>query len=84
MNGLNKDEINRIIYDNGLFHGTMALGVVMDADHLERFANLVAAAEREACAKVCENIYEGDEGCGDWPTPEMCAFAIRARGKNAA
>jgi hypothetical protein len=36
--------------------------------------------EREACAKVCENIYEGDEGCGDWPTPEMCAFAIRERG----
>jgi hypothetical protein len=39
------------------------------------------AAEREACAKVCENIYEGDEGCGDWPTPEMCAEAIRARGQ---
>jgi hypothetical protein len=80
MSGLNRDDINRIIYDNGLFHGTMALGVVMDADHLERFANLVAAAEREACAKACENIYEGDEGCGDWPTPEMCAFAIRERG----
>ena len=47
MSGLNRDEINRIIYDNGLFHGTMALGVVMDADHLERFAALVAAAERE-------------------------------------
>ena len=47
MNGLSRDEINRIIYDNGLFHGTMALGVVMDADHLERFAALVAAAERE-------------------------------------
>ena len=38
-----------------------------------------AAAEREACAKVCENIYAGDEGTGDWPTPEMCAAAIRAR-----
>ena len=38
--------------------------------------------EREACAKVCENIYEGDEGCGDWPTPEMCAEAIRARGNH--
>ena len=47
MSGLSRDEINRIIYDNGLFHGTMALGVVMDADHLERFAALVAAAERE-------------------------------------
>jgi len=45
------------------------------------FAKLVASAEREACAKVCENIYEGDEACGDWPTPEMCANAIRARGR---
>ena len=44
---MNRDEINRIILDNELFHGTMALGVVMDADHLERFAHLVAAAERE-------------------------------------
>ena len=47
----------------------------------QTFAALVASAEREACAKVCENIYEGDEACGDWPTPEMCANAIRARGQ---
>ena len=36
-------------------------------------------AEREACAKVCEETYTGEEACGDWPTPEMCAAAIRAR-----
>lgn len=36
-------------------------------------------AERECCARVCENIYTGEEACGDWPTPEMCAAAIRAR-----
>jgi hypothetical protein len=72
---MNKDEINRIIYDNGLFHGTMALGVVMDADHLERFANLVAAEEREACAKVCEA--EGERVDASWVS---CAFAIRERG----
>jgi hypothetical protein len=47
---------------------------------LERFAALVRADEREACAKACENIYEGDEACGDWPSPEQCADAIRARG----
>jgi hypothetical protein len=77
MSGLSRDEINRIIYDNGLFHGTMALGVVMDADHLERFANLVAAAEREACAKVCESA-------GPSAGQIYCAFAIRARGNDAA
>ena len=78
MSGLNKDEINRIIYDNGLFHGTMALGVVMDADHLERFANLVAAAEREACAKFIEQEYvrQFDEAWRD-----NLAKAIRARGQ---
>jgi hypothetical protein len=56
-------------------------GVVHAMFQLESFAFLVAAAEREACAKVCENIYEGDEACGDWPSPEQCADAIRARGQ---
>ena len=107
---LNKDEISRIIYDNGLFHGTMSLGVVMDADHLERFAALVAeaerekmkwegihtcnpdcqnpacvavreavAAEREECAKVCDQRAKEDtfEGC----YASACAAAIRARGQ---
>ena len=38
---------------------------------LERFATLVAAHEREACAKVCEETN---------PRAYMCAAAIRARG----
>ena len=46
----------------------------------QKLIRLVRADEREACAKVCENIYEGDEACGDWPSPEQCADAIRARG----
>jgi len=107
---MNRDEINRIILDNELFHGTMALGVVMDADHLERFANLVAAAERErikwdtihschpecdkpvcvairkavleereACAKVCDELVLEHPGRADL-TAKQCAFAIRERG----
>jgi len=48
---------------------------------LTYFAKLVAEKEREACAKICEEIYTGEEACGDWPTPEMCANAIRARGQ---
>ena len=42
-------------------------------DALERFAALVAAKEREACAQVCESW-----GGRDY---EKCATAIRARGK---
>ena len=43
------------------------------------FAALVAAAEREACADVCEDIYNNrDAEDGDAIT---CADAIRARGE---
>jgi len=43
---------------------------------LEAFAKLVAEKEREACAKVCEEV-------GVWPSlePKHCADAIRARGQ---
>ena len=62
-------------------------GVVIDGnnsgqDDLLYFAVLVAEAEREACAKVCdamEEKAEGTEFC-KWPTPIDCAHAIRARG----
>ena len=48
----------------------------------EIFAKLVAAKEREACAKVCEEIYTGEEEwCGYCPSPKMCASEIRARGE---
>ena len=42
---------------------------------LRTFAKLVAAAEREACAKVCEA--EGERVDASWVS---CAFAIRERG----
>lgn len=40
----------------------------------ERFAALIAAAEREACAKVCDDV-------GDFMLSEDYATAIRARGQ---
>lgn len=43
---------------------------------LEAFAALVASAEREACAKACENVITND-----WEGAVDCAEAIRARGK---
>jgi hypothetical protein len=44
-------------------------------DGLERFAALVAAAEREACAKVCEPQEDWDDPL----TAYHIAAAIRAR-----
>ena len=48
-------------------------------EELERFAALVAAQEREACAAVCDArcIADGWEGC----YADECAAAIRARGQ---
>lgn len=53
---------------------------------LERFAKLIAAAEREACAMACDT--EADNPSCLWEEPgcwkhaaENCAGAIRARGQ---
>lgn len=57
-------------------------GVWCTADQLERFAELVAAAEREACVELCKA-----EALIDSPTKfevaavDKCANAIRARSK---
>jgi hypothetical protein len=45
------------------------------ADKLERFAKLVAAAEREECAKTAEAVVPRHTECGN-----KIAFAIRERG----
>ncbi len=45
-------------------------------DPLRRFAALVAAAEREACAQICEN-----DAAKFGVTDDVCAALIRARGQ---
>ena len=55
----------------------------------ERFAALVAAAEREACARLCDQMFhdwcnqefeDEDEAYRNKPDAEDCKKAIRARG----
>ena len=51
-----------------------------------RFATLVAATEREACASLCFQMWdewmdEGDKSEFSRPDAEDCARAIRARGQ---
>jgi hypothetical protein len=56
---------------------------IRDTD-LERFAALVAAAEREACAMECIKLAHGWARLGAWGENNEfhdCAAAIRARGK---
>ena len=47
-------------------------------EELEAFAKLVAAKEREACAKVCADLMDSPELIGDC---HICVDAIRARGQ---
>lgn len=54
---------------------------------LWRFADLVAAAEREECAKVCEQPIDEiqiTDDCSElvYMDSKECAAAIRARGQN--
>ena len=54
--------------------GSAVLTGADSTDEVTRFASLVAAKEREACAKVCLELHSLD-------TPWGCAVAIRARGQ---
>ena len=74
---MNREHIIRMARDAGADRNTDFSDWSFDDAQLERFAALVAAAEREACAKVCEE-YENDMGYGQ---PQKCADAIRARGQ---
>jgi hypothetical protein len=50
---------------------------------LEAAVKAAIEAEREACAKLCDEMERHAEGteCCKWPTPADCAYAIRARGE---
>jgi len=71
-----QDEITEMAMKCGLVGMRPHLdGIYMDA--LLSFAKLVAAKEREACAKVCEQTNDGTP----YNLAEECARKIRARGE---
>lgn len=81
---MTRDDIIRMARESNLMSVKFSTALEeMWVGQLERFANLVAAEEREACAKVCENM------CGpiEIYNPAYvhyvgCAEAIRARGQH--
>ena len=79
---MNREDIIRMAREAGMeqdgdnFFSPSHEEIDVHITDLERFAALVAVAEREACAKVCENM----ERNGDWITKVEAAAAIRARG----
>ena len=73
---MNREDIIRM-YEEA--NGWSPAGFDRTVQDLERFAALVAAAEREACAKVCEEL--GMTTNGIYERNYECAIAIRARGQ---
>ena len=54
---------------------------VVDPDGVCKFAELVRADEREACAKVCDDEWDGDADTYEYSmAANSLAKAIRARG----
>jgi ribosomal protein L10 len=56
-------------------HRSGEVSYVFYNEHLTNFAKLVAQHEREACAKVCDDLWQEDG------TAYQCREAIKARGK---
>jgi hypothetical protein len=75
---MTQDEIIEMAIQAGLPKEWISDTGVLKWSDLEAFAKLVAAKEREECAKVC------DAHVGIWiipAGPKECAAAIRARGQ---
>ena len=104
MSGLDRDDIIRMAIDaiGGDMNGQDVQHLVwrlenfdtdiyeFEPDALLKFAALVAAAEREACAKLCDALKNpiddplapvGQYESGGYITAEFLADAIRARGQ---
>jgi hypothetical protein len=93
MSGLNRNDILRMAQEAGFDPHDMSDDFTCNLMDIERFANLVAAAEREACALLCEaeaervrNLHDRlDDGCidallGKELNARKLAFVIRERG----
>ena len=75
-----KEKTKEMADQVGAVYPTLLLGrhdgVLFTETELETFVELIRAAEREACAKVCDEFQARDVGM----QPAECAGAIRARG----
>ncbi len=84
---MNKEDIIRMAQEAGFFiqqNEIYSMSTQSDqelTEWIERFAALVASAERSECAKLCEDINSAEDYYGERPEL-ICSEAIRARGDN--
>ena len=78
---MTSDDIIRMAKEAGAFFDGDCSVYDMPEHCFEHFAALVAAAEREACAKVCESEAAKLGQSREALAMGICAAAIRARGE---
>ena len=91
---MTKDDVTRLAHEAAGFDGTTSLEkpvvlyAAMSKDFLDKFANLVAKHEREACAKVCDGIMQyyktnttmnTDQNLIGYMAAELCGVRIRGK-----
>ena len=85
---MTREDIIRMARDAGI--ETVLPAPLGQVESIERFAKLVAAAEREACAEICDGISEWYETRTDLNqtqkqvgqlAAEVCGVRIRERGE---
>lgn len=83
---MTRDEIIRMAREAGILRTDLEVADFVEVIDIKIFADMVAKAEREACAKVCEE--QRDDwlrGLGRYEFmaegADFCADAIRARGE---
>ena len=72
------DVVTRANPDTGGYHSV----AVFSGANMRAYGEACAAAEREACAEVCDSLLDASDI--EWPSTEWvrrCAAAIRARGE---
>ena len=79
---MTQDEIMQLAKDAGLRIDVRGTYFFVGFGELSDLLDAATAKEREACAKVCEQIDTAAFG-GERPAPNDCAAAIRARGEQA-
>jgi hypothetical protein len=83
---MTQDDIKKLAIEaSDIKAETWSGGMDMTWDEIERFAELVAAVEREACAALCFQIWNkwmDEKDTTPFPDAEDCAAAIRARGQH--
>ena len=81
--GMNRDDVIRLVREAGMIRANFTDRWDVHQSELEKFAALVAAAEREACARMCEVEYAAcwhNSAMAAAKAAERCATAIRLRG----